>query len=237
MNLLTSLAEFFYPERCLVCGKNGAIVHQDCEKQLPYVKEPFCHACSKPLEDAHCHSLICKMNEQEKALYAIRSIFWHQAAGREAVLRLKYRGVSSLSDWAAHQVAKNLQAAKLSNQFDLIMAVPLHAQRLQKRGYNQAAIVATKLAPKLDRPYQEGQLIRAKATRSQVELNAKERERNVRNAFVWQGKDLQGQTILLFDDVCTTGATLNQCARVLKEAGAGDIWAITLTQELLKRHV
>ncbi len=235
MNIFNPLLELLYPTRCLVCAQAGAIVHPACQGKLAYVKEPFCHLCCAPLTDRHCNSLLCRMPEAYRALTGVRSVFWHEGGGREAVLRLKYRGVSSLRNWAASEVANALQRFQLAGHFDRILAIPLHPQHLRQRGYNQAGIVAAAVAPLLDLPYNSQYLVRQRATRSQVELNAPDRAINVRDAFRWNGPPLQGQRILLFDDVCTTGATLNECARSLQSAGAADIWALTLTREFVKK--
>jgi ComF family protein len=236
MTSFKQLIEFFYPTRCLVCKQFGAVVHPQCESKLPYVKEPFCHQCSAPLQtgDKRCHSPLCDLPDSYRALTGVRSVFWHEAAGREAVLRLKYRGVASLRDWAAKEAAEALNRFQLAGHFDAVMAVPLHQQHLRQRGYNQAGIVAAAMAPRLRRPYQGQRLVRQRPTTSQVQLNARQRASNVRDAFRWTGAPLSGQRILLFDDVCTTGATLNECARSLKAAGAGEVWALTLTREYLK---
>ncbi len=233
MNLLNPLIELFFPPRCLVCDRPGEIVHTPCRVELPYVQEPFCHRCSQPLGQVHCRSTFCSMSQQNQSLTGIRSVFWYGGGGRQAVIRLKYRGIASLRNWAGYEAAKALQNFELENTFDMIMAVPLHASRLQQRGYNQSDIVARVLAQHIGRPYWNRSLVRQRATQSQVKLDGHQRAGNVRNAFGWQGPLLQGQKILLFDDVCTTGATLNECARTLQQAGAGEIWALTLTRETL----
>jgi ComF family protein len=230
--LLNQLLELLYPTRCLVCGKPGAVAHDQCKSKFLYVREPFCHRCSLPLTPQRkCGSLLCKMADDERALTGVRSVFWHSGGGRELVLRLKYKGVASLRDFAADEAAAALKRAKLHAQFDFVVAVPLHAARLRTRGYNQAGIVAEALAKRLDVLYRSELLARTRETKSQVELDGKERVQNVKNAFGWSGKSLQGEAILLLDDVCTTGATLNECAGALQRAGAGEIWALTLTRE------
>ncbi len=234
MNPIAQLLEFFYPTRCLVCLQAGAIVHPQCYGKLPYVKEPFCHQCSAPLFDQRCHSTLCAMSDSHRALTGVRSAFWHEGGSREAVLRLKYRGVATLREWAASEAAGALGRFHLADHFELVLSVPLHIEHLRKRGYNQAEIVAERLAPRLQRPYGGDWLVRRQATHSQVGLNAQQRASNIHNAFGWNGPTLNGQRVLLFDDVCTTGATLNECAGVIKKAGAGEVWAFTLTREYQK---
>ncbi len=234
MNLLTQLLELVYPTRCLVCQEVGAVVHPACRAKLSFLQEPFCHQCALPLRVEPCPSPLCQMPEADRYLTGLRSVLLHRGGGREAVLRLKYRGVASLAEWAGTESGQALHRFRLAEHFDLVMPVPLHPDRLRKRGYNQAALVAVVLARRLGRPYREGLLMRRRATRSQVELNGQERAANMRDAFGWSGQPLAGQRVLLFDDVCTTGATLNECARAVRAAGAAEVWALTLTREVFQ---
>lgn len=235
MNLLTQLLDLLYPARCLVCNKSGAVVHDKCRQSLPYVQEPFCHTCSRPLEpNSKCTGTFCRIPEAQRSLTGIRSVFWHTGGGREAAIKLKYRGVSSLRDWAALEAYNALARWRLQQEFNFVVAVPLHPDRLKQRGYNQAGIVAEVLARRLNVPYRGAELARVRATRSQVELDGQQRAGNVKNAFSWQGQAIPELKVLVVDDVCTTGATLNECAAALKLAGASEVWALTLTREMLK---
>ncbi len=232
MNFTNRLIELFYPTRCLVCGQAGRVVHSACRNKLPYIEEPFCHRCCARLTGKHCSSTLCRMADEDRALTGVRSVFWHEGGAREAVLRLKYRGVASLTEWAAEECRAALNTFQLDGYFQLLMPVPLHPLRLRKRGYNQAAIVAQALALRSGLNIEPGLMLRTRLTRSQVELNGLERALNLRDAFSWTGPPLTGQRVLLFDDVCTTGATLNESAGAIKAAGASEVWALTLTREV-----
>ena len=235
MDLLSRLVEFFYPTHCLVCGQAGKIVHEGCRAELPYVAEPFCHTCAMPLEERRCESSLCAMPQSWRALDGLRSVFWHSGGGQEAVLRLKYRGVRSLREWAGQEAAAALDRFGLSGNFDLVLPVPLHLQRERKRGYNQAALVAEPFARLSGLTYQAGWLTRDRYTQSQLAVSGRDRFYNVRNAFGWQGPEIKNLKIVLFDDVCTSGSTLNECARVLKANGAAEVWGFTLTRELHRK--
>ncbi len=232
MDFLTKLVEFFYPTHCLVCGRAGSIVHADCQAALPYVSEPFCHTCAMPLKERRCTGSLCSLPQSLRALDGMRSVFWHTEAGQEAVLRLKYRGVRSLRAWAGQEAAAALTRFGLMGNFDLLLPVPLHPQRERKRGYNQAAIIAEPFANLSGLAYEPGWLIRERYTQSQLEVSGHERSYNVRNAFGWKGPEIADLKIVLFDDVCTSGSTLNECARVLKTNGASEVWGFTLTREI-----
>lgn len=236
MQFFGRIAEFFYPTHCLVCRQTGNVVHPACEGALPYVVEPFCHTCGEPLQGRRCEGSLCRLPQTFRALDGVRSVFWHRGGGQEAVLRLKYRGVRTLSEWAGREVAGTLERSGLSGYFDLLLPVPLHPRRERKRGYNQAALVARSLARLSGLPYQTGWLTRDRYTQSQLDVPGRQRFYNVRNAFGWRGLEITDLKILLFDDVCTSGSTLNECARVLKTNGASEVWALTLTREILPQR-
>ena len=114
---------------------------------------------------------------------------------------------------------------------ELIVPVPLHLDRLRERGYNQAALLARGLSERSGLPIEEESLVRIKETAPQVALKADERRKNVRGAFRGQDENLRDRQVLLIDDVCTTGATLEACAEALHEKGARSVWALVLARE------
>jgi ComF family protein len=115
---------------------------------------------------------------------------------------------------------------------DILIPVPLYPRRKRVRGYNQSALLARELGRHVGLPVEEGALVRERNTPSQAErLSAKERKVNVAGAFGYRGQGLQGQRVLLIDDVATTGATLDACAQALRQAGAASVWALTFARE------
>ena len=114
---------------------------------------------------------------------------------------------------------------------DVVVAVPMHSKRLRKRGYNQAQLIAKELASLLQLPVSEGIITRIKDTTSQVSLSAEDRRKNVEGAFECTGNELSGKNVLLIDDVCTTGATMNACAITMKESGADSVWGLAFSRD------
>jgi ComF family protein len=152
----------------------------------------------------------------------------HDGALRQAIHHLKYRHRRELADTLGELLAAYWQEASLPA--DLVIPVPLHAGRLEERGYNQAALLARGLVARVPLALNETGLTRTRETAPQVELKASERTSNVRDAFAWVGDELDGVSVLLIDDVCTTGSTLGACALSLRQAGVGSVWALTLAR-------
>jgi ComF family protein len=146
---------------------------------------------------------------------------------REAIHSLKYGNNRALAaPLAAYMIAAWQQAG---HPADCIVPVPLHASRQAERGYNQSALLARALGPAVNLPIDEKLVARHKATRQQALLNAAERRENVVGAFTCQDA-AAGKRIVLVDDVCTTGSTLEACGAALRAAGAASVWALTLAR-------
>ncbi len=153
---------------------------------------------------------------------------------RQAIHRLKYHRDVALADVLAAQLLALVQA--LAWPITLVVAVPLGQQRLRTRGYNQAALLAFPLALGLGVPWARRALARVRETRSQVGLSASERRENVAGAFrAAPDARLRGATVLLVDDVMTTGATLDAAARALLAGGAAEVYAVTVARAVLRR--
>jgi ComF family protein len=152
----------------------------------------------------------------------------------QAIYALKYRGMhqvaTPLGDWMAHTVGVHRETALMFGSNPLIVPVPLHPSRLRERDYNQAALLARRIAIASAMPLEESALIRVRRTGSQVKTHTRtERLDNMRGAFETpRTASVADRDIVLIDDVYTTGATLEDCARALKEAGARSVSAIVL---------
>jgi ComF family protein len=148
---------------------------------------------------------------------------------KEALHRLKYRRDLGLGEAIAHQMSDFV--AKLDWQIELLIPIPLGKQRLKQRGYNQVAMIALPLAMRLGFAYHPGSLVRSRETESQVGLSAPQRRENMRDAFCAH-PSVRGKSILLMDDVSTTGATLSSAAMALFDAGARSVNAFTVARAL-----
>jgi ComF family protein len=160
----------------------------------------------------------------------IRSVFLFQGTVRQAVLQLKYKHLKAVAAPLSQLLAEYLGSHPL--QGEVLIPVPLYPRRLRERGYNQASLLAKELSKLVGLPVEDDTLVRVKDSLPQARTkNAVERHLNVRDAFACH-QPLEGKQILLIDDVCTTGATLDACTIALKAAGASSVWGLTLAREM-----
>jgi ComF family protein len=168
------------------------------------------------------------------AIDGIRSAFLFEGSMRQAIHELKYRSHQSLAETLARLMADYWRANPLPG--DVLVAVPLHPARLRERGYNQAELLAHALGGMIGLPVMRAGLRRVRHTRPQMSLDAADRHENVQSAFDYRpatqdGADgVRGQRVLLVDDVCTTGSTLEACGLALRAAGAASVWGFTLAR-------
>lgn len=155
---------------------------------------------------------------------------FHYAFPVDALIAaFKYQGRLTLTDALGELLSARMPPAW---QDSLLVPVPVHAQRLRQRGYNQAALLAREVASRLHMPCLPDRLQRLRATTMQKSLSPEQRVENLAQAFAWQGPPLQGCHVLVIDDVLTTGATLGAITRVLLAAGAGEVRALVLARTL-----
>jgi ComF family protein len=147
---------------------------------------------------------------------------------QEAIKALKYDFIGELADPLGSLLALRLHAFWAKKQVEIV-SIPLHRRRLAERGFNQSELLAHSIARRLGLPVNTG-LMRLKNNPPQVELSSAARRKNMAGVFAWRGDSLKGQTVLLVDDVATTGTTLDEAARVLRKAGARIIWGAVVAK-------
>ena len=220
-----------YPPRCLVCnllGESGLCTR--CVRQIAPVTAPFCPVCGQTLsaEDGGCFD--CR--RRTPAFTKARALGAYEGILRHAIHQFKYRDRPQLASVLGHLLAGYAQdqAAELNGlHFDALLPVPMHTVRQRLRGYNQSERLARVVSSELDLPLLDKALMRVCPTRPQVGLSADVRRTNLHGAFaVKQPTFVAGKTLLLIDDVVTSGSSLHECALTLKAAGAKAIYALTL---------
>lgn len=195
--------DLIFPPQCVHCQRVGSFLCAHCLEQLAAAPE----RCVEGLDD-------------------VRAVVAFEGPARSAIHALKYDGVKRLAEPLAALMASALDGEGW--QIDMICAVPLHPRRLKERGYNQAALLARALAGRLSWRYEEEALVRVRETETQTHLNAQQRRDNVAGAFEAFSPSVQGRSVVVVDDVLTTGATLAACATALRAAGAGRVYGVTL---------
>ena len=219
--------DLVFPPRCVGCRRVGTWFCQSCVASIEPIPQPICRCCGRPIP----HTGLCvQCHTHSSPLSGSRSAAVHSGALREAIHHLKYQGRRELAGPLGDVLIAYWR--NLAVPVDLVVPVPLHASRERERGYNQAGLLADTLACRAQLQLNDGDLVRTRDTPPQVGLRADERRANVQDAFVWTGPPLTGLTVLLIDDVCTTGATLEACARELRLGGADSVWALTLARPL-----
>lgn len=232
LELLRAALSLFYPPACEGCGESVGskeYLCADCKARAPRIVPPFCAKCSEPFSGAITSSFDCT-NCANQTLHFDAAVAGYRARGivRRLILDFKYNQRPYLRHVVGEWLAAVLDDSRLKPlEFDVIVPVPLHAARRRERGFNQAEFLAQSLAGRMSLPV-NGALERIRYTTTQTAFDRAKRMQNLHNAFRLRARrDVRGLRVLLVDDVLTTGSTLSECARVLKESGAFCVYAAT----------
>lgn len=225
-----------FPRVCVACGAPDpeASPHLcwECQREVPLLRRPFCERCGDPIAGRSDHAYECALcARREPTFESARSAARYEGPCARAVRALKYHGATWVADDLAGWMESVVRAEWPGAEFDFLTPVPLHARRRREREYNQAELLARALGRRLGRPVRPGALRRVRATPSQTRLTVKERADNMKNAFeAGRLRALAGARVLLVDDVMTTGATLHDAARALRQGGAAEVRAVTVAR-------
>jgi ComF family protein len=234
-SLLAAALDVLLPPRC--AGTGDVVDEQGMLSPafwggLGFIEAPFCATCGTPFGFENALGMICAAcMEYEPQFDAARAPVVYNDASRQLILDFKHGDkmhfVHTFIPWMLRA------GAELIGETDAILPVPLHARRLWKRRYNQSAVLAAELGRRTGKRHLPDGLIRLRATIQQKGLSRKERRDNVKGAFAVNGRyltELRGKNIMLVDDVFTSGATLNECARTLKKHGAAKVSVLTIAR-------
>jgi competence protein ComFC len=204
------------------------LICTSCYLKLPRIMPPFCAKCGKPESSGGlCPS--CWSSPPD--IDGIRSVYRFEGTVRKAIHHLKYYNLKILSKDFALILNQYITLNNLD--YEIIVPVPLHKRRLRQRGYNQSILLAKGLGKISNSTVNTESLIRVKDGVPQARTSGvQQRMRNVKNAFVCRDGSIRGRKVLLIDDVCTSGATLESCSIALKNAGAAVVWGLTMAREI-----
>lgn len=230
-----AIASVLFPDTCLACrvhvAERGTLC-PDCWSKLHFIAEPVCDVTGAPFQHEFGERMVSAEALADPPPYVrARAAVLHSGIARQLVQRLKYGDQTELAPWMANWMLR--AGAELVRGSDVVVPVPLHAMRFLSRRYNQSAELARAVANRSGLPFEPGALRRIKPTRRQVGLSANERRVNVRGAFRVPPEGeiaVAGRTVLLVDDVYTTGATITAATKALMRAGASGVNVLTFSR-------
>jgi ComF family protein len=232
INLL--LMDILFPIHCLICRKEGIWLCESCQSRIKIKDEHHCPACERVITPDGRTCFACKKKSHIDGLVA--ASFYAQFPIANAVHLFKYRFVNDLHWSLGDLLVKIMRKTDLPLP-NIITSVPLHPRRLRWRGFNQSELLgrhlASNLLPQNTISFDDKILIRSRYTAPQMGIsNHRSRQHNIADAFsLSPGADIKNKTVLLVDDIATTGATLFECAKVLKKAGASEVFAIVVARQ------
>lgn len=218
------MIEWIFPVRCPICNQivvpKGVMFHLRCIEKLEFIVEPLCKKCGVPLaseEQEYCEECILK----DRGWDFGRSVFYYRGAVQRALYQMKQEGTREFVHFFALQMKKTQKDYIREVGPDCLVPVPLHPSKFRKRGFNQAELLARDLSNEIQIPIRL-LLKKKRKTKDQKNLNRKERKKNIENVFCVDKEETKKgipKSVLLIDDVSTTGSTLTECAKVLKKQG------------------
>lgn len=239
MALFAEFIDMMYPPRCHVCSTLLVDSHKDvphlcrsCLEDFTPIRPPFCPVCGVPFHSMTGENHLCEACMRKRPAYdSLSAPYLYKGGIMEAIHRLKYGGKTHLADSLGKLLAVFAMDRFAKTDNYLIMPVPLHPRKLRERGFNQSLLLSKAMRRALDLDLDFLSLRRIKDTKPQTGLKRDERRKNVRKAFhLLPLKRLKGRTVVLVDDVATTGSTLNECGRVLKKAGCHRVFCLVLAR-------
>ena len=222
-----------FPRRCPVCGQivlpEGALICPGCVPKLHFIQQPSCKKCGTELisdRAEYCPDCLRRQRSFESGVALIR----YDTVAQKSIAAVKYKNRREYLDCYAEAIARRYGYFFQCHKDAVLVPVPVHPARLRSRGFNQAGELAVRLGRLTGLPVNERLLVRTKKTAPQKELGPDERLRNLRHAFAVPAGIAAKlpQTVILADDIYTTGSTIEACARVLKAAGVRQVYFVSI---------
>jgi competence protein ComFC len=234
---IDSFLELLYPEKntCFICEDydesiNDKYICSHCEKLLIKLEPPLCIKCSKPIDYASSIKLCQECYHEVRHFETAKAPFAYKGLIKEVIYLYKYYNKPYFYKMLGNLLVTYMNRTNYTD-FDCIVSVPLHSSKIRKRGYNQSELLAKYISEKLSIPYVDA-LKRIKRTAKQSEQSRLERMRNLKNAFGTKksADKVINKTVLLVDDIFTTGSTVDECSKVLLNSGAAKVYVITIAR-------
>ncbi len=234
--LFEGMLDLMFPPSCMLCDtllptNNRTGLCSQCRDSLWSVHPPFCRICGTPFEQGEL-SRVCKdCFESPPEFDMLRTPYAYLGSLRQAVIQFKFHRITRYAKPLGSLLAASAGLGVNWRDYDMAMPVPLHPERIRERGFNQSVILARIILQGSGVPIKFDVLHRVKSTIPQTGLTGTKRRENVRGAFgVSERALVAGRSILLVDDIVTTGSTINACAKALKKAGAKRVDAVAVAR-------
>lgn len=231
MAVKIGLLDLLYPRRCVVCDGitdvPGEFVCEKCRSRIIYIKEPYCMKCGKQLKKEERE--YCGDCARVRHKYIQGTALYDYGSMADSIFRFKYAGRMEYAGFYGKELYRKKGRWLSLIQPDALVPVPAHPARKRKRGYNQAELIARELSRCSGIPVNTKLIRRVVRTKPLKNLSSPERQNNLKRAFKMWKNDVKLNTIVIIDDIYTTGSTVDAMARVLNEAGIRRIYFMTLT--------
>lgn len=204
----------------------GELICPACEEKLRRIRPPFCRKCGKGIMDEQ--EEYCADCRRTRHAYTEGRALYEYPSVRRSMYRFKYQGRREYAEFYGKELAQSLGGTIRRWHPDALVPIPLHRSRKRARGYNQAQALAKALGGRLGIPVEEGLLARVKRTAPQKCLNREMRQNNLKKAFKLCRNDVKLSTIIVIDDIYTTGSTIDAAAEVLRDAGIREVYFVAL---------
>ena len=224
------ILNILYPKRCPVCHnilRGKGKVCPPCSTKLPYIREPRCHKCGKEIEKSeveYCRDCQRFSHSFDKG----RSVFGYDLVMRKSISMFKYHNRREYAAFYAEEMYQQCKAFLNSCKPEVIMPIPIHKQKRRKRGFNQAELVAKELGKLTNIPVDTECLVRVEKTIPQKELTRRERKENLKKAFQIGKQKKVYESVLIIDDIYTTGATIDAVCEILRENQVKNLFFLTI---------
>lgn len=233
---IKSIIDFIFPPQCYVCkkileGEDGLCF--ECLSKINFISKPMCEVCGFPFEfklsNKNNHLICPRCIKQPPRFARCVSAVRYDEVSKKIILPFKHGDKTNFAKFMAKVMC--LTGKNLINDADVIIPIPIHFTRMLKRKYNQASLLSKLIGKQMKKEVLYSTLLRKIATKSQGHLSTKERKSNVSGAFcVKYPEKIKGKKVLLIDDVFTSGATVNECTKVLKKNGAKQVYVLTFAR-------
>ena len=227
--------DLILPESCIICKNRTSreiILCLQCFKKIKIIKSSICPKCGLPYplpkgEDHFCEKCLKNKVFFDKA----RQVGYYNGILKKTIAALKYNGKTYISSRLGKLMANKIAMEKKKIDYNFIFPIPLHIKKLKERGFNQGYLLAKEVGKILKIKVEFKNLSKILENPSQINLSKNERKKNVRGIFYLKNPaQIKNKKILLIDDVYTSGATVNECARMLKQGGATEVDVLTLAR-------